>query len=141
MAGEEKKAAVCEHPATTMACTALPQTSRIQRVRADLCEYGMAVQGVANKKPVGFHGQWCSDDDDGAWKALWRTCASAVDWRHSPTCREISQKVICQAMIEGASRDVFGDYFNQIILRWASDNEAAVEESKLVNECRKKPML
>ena len=128
-----KKSAVFEHPTTSKAweekevkhCLSLPG---VQRVRADLCEYGMAVQGVANKKPTDFMVNGVA-----MMMELGRRCGGGHQHQHLiggiARLAEKYPKRLCQAMIEGACRDTFGDYFNQIILHWASDNEAAVEES------------
>ena len=131
-----KKAAVFEHPATSRAweesavqkCLQLPG---VQRVRADLCEYGMAVRdGVANKKPTDF-----MVNGVGMMMELGRRCGGGH--AHQPLIGGLAKfaekypKRLCQAMIEGASRDVFGDYFNQILLHWAHENEEAIERSAL----------
>ena len=128
-----KKMAVFEHPATSKAweeesvkhCLKLPG---VQRVRADLCEYGMAVKGIANKKPTDFMVNGVA-----MMMELGRRCGGGHV--HQPLIGGLARlaekypRRLCRAMIEGASRDLFGDYFNQIILHWATDNEEAVEAS------------
>ena len=54
-----RKSAVFEHPATSKAWEEEPvqrvlKIPHVKRVRADQCEYGLAVRGVRNKKPTDF---------------------------------------------------------------------------------------
>ena len=127
-----KKLAIFEHPATSRAwqeeCVQeVMEIPGVRRVRADQCQYGLAVRGEApNKKPTDF-----LTNGENTAVALSRRCQGGHV--HMPLIGGIARfaqkypKGLCSAMLNGGIKDIL----QRKIYVWATGNE---EESKTAEE-------
>ena len=124
------KSAVFEHPATSAAWNEeeVKQVMRlpnVTRVRADQCEYGLAVQGVRNKKPTDF-----LVTGHGLATQLSKRCSG--QHRHQPLMGGLARlaqqypQALCQAMIRGAEED----NKHKSDQAWATGGEATAGEAR-----------
>ena len=109
-----KKIAIFEHPATSKAwqeaCVQeVMKIPGVRRVRADQCQYGLAVQGEAlNKKPTDF-----LTNGENTALALSRRCPGGHE--HVPLIGGIAKfaqrypRGLCSAMLNGGIKDVLQD--------------------------------
>ena len=101
--------AIFEHPSTSKAWQE-PSVQRVlslpgvRRIRADQCQYGLAVKGEPNKKPTDF-----MVNGEALARHLSKRCTH--QHRHQPLVGGIARfaqeypKKLCQAMIKGAEED------------------------------------
>ena len=124
------KSAVFEHPATSAAwleevVQRVLQLPNVIRVRADQCEYGLAVQGMKNKKPTDF-----MVTGHGLATQLSKRCSK--QHQHQPLMGGLARlaqqypAALCRAMIRGAEEDTH----KASAQVWAVEQEATSGEAR-----------
>ena len=123
------KLAIFEHPATSKAwdeevVTLILERPEVQRVRADQCQFGLAAQGIPNKKPTDF----MVNSQHIASKL--RKGATAGTHTHQPLMKGIAKlaqeypRGLCRAMIQGGEESLRAKAKEV----WAVEEEANAEE-------------
>ena len=125
------KMAIFEHPSTSAAWNEeavqkLLQRPEVRRVRADQCEYGLAVKGISNKKPTDF-----MVNTEHLARKLSKRCQG--QHKHQPLMGGLARlaqeypEELCKAMIQGAEESL-GARASQV---WATEEQDTVGDRDL----------